>query len=954
MSKRLGRPAGKSDPLTVVGIGASAGGLEALTRLFRRLRPDLGLAYVAVVHLSPDHSSDYPEILQRAASMPVRPAVDGEALAADHIYVITPNTVLTVANGMMHVEPRAAGPALPIDALFRSIAADQDRRSIAIVLSGAGHDGTEGTKAIKDAGGLVFAQDPATCSHSSMPQSAIDVGSVDFILQPEDISVELERVARHPYLVQVPRTMAPLLRDEESIRRVFAIVRAATGIDFSFYKPTTVGRRLLRRLVLRKVESLSDYIKLLESDPREVQDFAEETLIHVTHFFREPKTFEALRGRILPRILKTLPKDAPLRVWVPGCSTGEEAYSLAICLLDAFGDRANVRRIQIFATDVSEAAITRARLGTYPEGISKDVPPRLLRRFFAKTQRGYQVAKSVRDACIFARQDLTKDPPFANLDLISCRNVLIYLEPPMQRRIMPIFHYALKPTGALMLGSAETIGEFQSLFSVADKNSRIYLKKAAATPPRFDFARTASLETLEMTSKPKNARPAGWPETDVQKAAERALLDRFAPAGVLVNSELDILTFRGAVHRFLKPSSGKASLNLLKMLPTEWHVPLHALLKRAKKTGEPARQDPMTLHDGKGEVVLDVIPIQGPAAGQRCYMILFERLKKTAGPAVRAPRAGGRSDEKLRKELSSTKEYLQAIIEEHEAANEELKAANEEIISSNEELQSTNEELETAKEELQAANEELSTLNEELQTRNSDLGQANNDLVNLLASVHLPIVMLGNDLRIRRFTPLAEKVMNLIPGDIGRPIGDIKPNFEIPNLERLIEGVIETVTTTEVEVRDHEGRWYSLRIRPYKTTENRIEGAVLVLIDTAAIKKAALDLRENTFFSEAVLDMVQEPIVVLDSDFMILSVNPAFKRAFDLGKSPLGRLLFEVAGGRLDLPDLRAALRELAEHGHPFASLELSGSGMHSVASGRRLAEQGQPMSILLTLAFRP
>ncbi len=959
-------PAAKAaQPLTVVGIGASAGGLEAMTRFFRSLRPDLGMAYVVIQHLAPDHESNLPEIIQRVTKMPVRAAETSRFMRPDEVCVIPPNTELSIEEGRMLVSRRQGSPghSMPIDSFLRSLATDQQRRAVAVILSGSGHDGTLGAKAVKDAGGLVFAQDSESAGQRSMPESAVHTGAVDFVLPPEGIALELARLSRHPYLIHGPRPAGLLPPDERSLRRIFELVKKATGVDFSLYKATTVGRRLQRRLMVHKLDSVEKYVELLEKSPDEVRAFCEETLIHVTHFFREPEAFDAIVKKALPRILKAGPRDAPIRVWVPGCSTGEEAYSLAICLLDALGDRANARSLQVFATDVSEAAIDRARVGVYPEGIRDDVPARLLRRYFTKTERGFQVTKIVRDACVFAKQNLAKDPPFANVDIISCRNVLIYLEPALQRKVLPVFHYALKPSGALLLGSAETVGDFPSLFSAADKKARLYFKKPdGGTAPRMDMGERQVPDAVEKAprSKAYAGAPPAWAESDVQKAADRLLLSRFAPAGVVIDSELNILQFRGEISRFLKPAPGKASLSLLRMLPDEAHATLHAMIIRAKKSDAAVREDDVALGAPQRgpRVSIEVLPFHGAVSGEKCFLVLFEKARVEPVPKIQSKRAKGLADErayeKLRKDLSATKEYLQAIIEDHEASNEELKAANEEIISSNEELQSTNEELETAKEELQAANEELTTLNEELHTRNLDLNVVNNDLVNLLASVHMPIVMLSSDLRIRRFTPLAERVMNLIPSDIGRPITDIKLKLDIPELERLIVEVMENVSTRELEVRDRDGRWYSLRIRPYRTTDNKIDGVVLVLVDIDDVKQAMFSLRENTMFAEAVLDMVRDGVVVLDADFQVRSVNAVFGRAVDSGRSAIGRSFFDLAGGRWNVPELRKALDKLAASGHPFSDLKVKNSGGGAVISARRLLDHGRPAVLVLTIAWTP
>lgn len=939
---------------TVVGIGASAGGLEALTRFFRELPPDLGFAYVVIVHLSPQHKSNLADILQRGIEMRVAAAEDGAAVEPDHVYVIPPNVEMTLSQGRLALRPRETAPArvMPVDRFLGSLAAEGQARPIAVILSGSGRDGTEGIKAVKAAGGLVFVQSSASSGQRGMPESAGQTGMADFTLPPEKIASELVRLARHPYISTKSRAPHPALRDKPSLRRIFDVVHERTGIDFTLYKPSTVGRRLMRRLAVHRLESLDQYAALIAKEPKEAEALAEEALIHVTRFFREPEAFEALTRRALPRILKGGAGDAPIRVWAPGCSTGEEAYSLAIALLDALGDRANERKLQLFATDVSAAALEKARAARYPESIRDDVPARLLRRYFTRTDGGYQVAKPVRDACVFAKQDLTKDPPFANLDLISCRNVLIYLESAQQRRILPLFHYALKPSGALLLGAAETVGEFRSLFQPANGATRLYFKRADAPRQRVEFGpRAPSRKAAPPEGTGSRAADRGT-RSGLQDSAERLLLSRFAPPGVIVNAELDILYFRGEVQQFLKPAAGKASLNLLKMLPEAWRPELHALLLRARRGRAPARHAMPAQGRSGTAVSVEVVPLRDGDAAERSFLVLFEQEKPPkAGLGASRRGTGTGSVEKLRRELAATKEYLQATVEEHEAANEELKAANEEIISSNEELQSTNEELETAKEELQAANEELSTLNEELQSRNNDLNVLNNDLVNLLASVHLPIVMLGSDLRVRRFTPMAEKVMNLIPSDVGRPIGDLRPKLELPDLEALVSEVVESVNTRELEVRDLDGRWYSLRVRPYRTVDNKIDGAVLVLVDIDLVKKASLALREHMLFAETVLDMVAEGVTVLDRELRVRSVNPAFARILELSSSPVGRPLLELSGRRLDSPELRRALAELVERGQAFSGLELEAGGARLRLGGRRLLEEGQPLSVLLTLS---
>ncbi|MGN6368513.1 MAG: CheR family methyltransferase [Phycisphaerae bacterium] len=629
------------------------------------------------------------------------------------------------------------------------------------------------------------------------------------------------------------------------MQRIFTLLRNASGVDFTHYKQPTIRRRLQRRMVLRKAQSLRQYLEYLQANPAEVNALYQDILIHVTRFFREPESFEVLQNKILPKLTEKRLNESPIRVWVPGCSTGEEPYSIAIAIIEHLGEQANACPVQVFATDVSDAAIERARAGTYPESISEDVSPERLRRFFTKTDGHYRIAKNVRDCCIFARQDLTRDPPFSKLDLILCRNVLIYLGPPLQKRLMNIFHYALKPTGFLMLGSAETVGPNIDLFTIIDKRHKLYAKKMTAVRTEVDFPPVETIAARIDASRriPTEPRPANT----IQNEATRIILAKFSPPGVIVDTDLKIVQFRGQTGDYLEPAPGEASLNLLKMAREGLLYGLRSAIHEARKTESEVRKDGLRIKAPTGSVdlTLTVCPLGANSPEGRHFLILFER--PSSAPAAAAPTDGAelavrpakrakpeREDKRiarLQQELAASREYLQSIIQDLEAANEELQSANEEVLSSNEELQSTNEELDTAKEELQSTNEELNTLNEELHGRNEELMHANSDLVNLLASVQIAIVMVAADLRIRRFTPMAEKILNLIPTDIGRPISDIKPNIECPDLEKLIIEAIDAVTIKQLNVRDKAGNTYSLRIRPYKNIENRIDGAVLALFE---------------------------------------------------------------------------------------------------------------------------
>ena len=967
IKKNTAHSAAKMFP--IVGIGSSAGGLEAVSRLLTHLPTDTGMAFVVVQHMDPTRESLLPLILQKTTEMPVVQAKNGARVMPDRVYIIPPNTHMRVSGNRLELIPRPAGVlALSVNCFLYSLAEERGNKAIAVILSGTASDGALGVKAIKAEGGVVFAQDEKSAGYFGMPESAAATGVVDFILPPEEIATELASIALHPVLSPAGPAM---LDDSPALARIFQLLRRGTGVDFALYKSSTIKRRLLRRLMLHKMEKLERYALLLEKNPDEIRALHDDLLIHVTHFFREPKSLAALRAKAFPRILKGLTPDAPIRVWVPGCSTGEEAYTLAIALFDYLGERDCMNPVQIFATDLSEAALERARAGVYTEEIRNHVAPRLLRRFFVKVDRGYEIVKRVRDACVFARQDLTKDPPFANVDLISCCNVMIYLGPTIQKKILPMFHYALRPSGALIMSSSETVGEFGYLFASADKKCRLFYKKPAAgrvpiplVPRAPDVALPGATPAEAPSLKAKSAAPQdSWPETDAQRVAERILLARFAPAGVIVSGDMTVLHFRGRVGRYLEPLTGKANLNLLKMVPAHLAGILTSLIQKARKSDAPVREHGIEMADGDGgrdkKIAIEAVPFRLPISGERYFIVLFEddlpRGAGNADPRVlpaeshRAPE--GASLKRLRSELESTRGYLQTISEEHEAANEELKAANEEITASNEELQSTNEELEIAKEELQAANEELTTVNEELQTRNGDLGQLNNDLSNLITSVQLPIVMVSNDLRIRRFSALAEKVMNLIPGDVGRPIGDIRPKIILPNIEEIIHDVIETVATKELEVRDSEGHSYAVRVQPYKTSENKIEGAVIVFMDNDPIKRSTLAVKDVSAF-EAALDMVAVPLVILDAHMHVKAVSRTMYQAFGLTENTFGRSLFEVEGGRWNVPALRSVLERAASDGTPFNKISVKIDGRLLLFNARRVKSDtgGLPL-VLLSIA---
>jgi two-component system CheB/CheR fusion protein len=884
--------------LTVAGIGASAGGLEAYSQLLESLPADPGAAIVLVQHLDPHRGSSLPEILRSVSKLPILEASQGVRLERDHVYVVPPNVQLAMVDGHLQLSPRPhdASQFLPIDFFFRSLAEHAGAHAIGVVLSGSASDGAAGLREVKAAGGITIAQEPESARHDGMPRSAIATGAVDLVLTPAEIGREIARIAGQAGLRLQGEPDEPqqeLL--QAALRRIFKTLRSRTGVDFSPYKLPTIRRRLHRRMVLHRVPDLGRYAELLERDPDEVDGLHQDLLIQVTRFFRDPEAFAVLAERVLPQITAD---NESIRMWVPGCSTGEEAYSLAMVLLETLGDRAGSTAVQIFATDLSERSIEVARAGVYPESIAADVSPERLNRFFTRLDGKYRIHRAVRDAIVFARQDLARDPPFSRLDLIVCRNVMIYLGTALQKKLLGTFHYALKPQGFLMLGPAESIGSSGDQFRALDKKHRLYVNKPQSGP--FEVGAMPAWPRSRERAAARGAEGAG---VDLGARAGRVLLERYAPPAVVVDADFRILQFRGRTEGFLTPAPGEASLSVLKMARDGLLHGLRAALHEARKGSLPATRTGLRVRTAAGEsaVAIDVVPLAADGAPEHFLVAFRELAPPRPAEAARseAPADAGEQVDRLEQELAASREYLQSIIQDLEATNEELKSANEEILSANEELQSTNEELDTSKEELQSTNEELNTLNEELQTRNEELNQLNGDLVNLLANVQMPIVMVSRDLRIRRFTPAAEKALNLIAADVGRPIGNIKPNVECGDLEELIRATIDEVRTSEREVRGRGGAWYSLRLRPYKSIDNKIDGAVLTLVDVDTAKKAHLEVTIARDLAEAIVEVLDHPLVVLDPSLKVQSANSAFRREAALGPAELrGRPLFELVAKR--------------------------------------------------------
>jgi two-component system, chemotaxis family, CheB/CheR fusion protein len=810
--------------------------------LLRHLPARNGMAFVIVQHLDPHYASKLASLLGKVTAMPVIEIEKTTKPQVNTVYVQPPNKCVVVRDGELVLVRRGQQPNVAIDQFFESLAEACGSLGIGVLLSGTGSDGTAGLRAIKAAGGLTFAQDEASAKFAEMPRNAIRSGFVDAVRSPREIASEIRHIVEHPY-IRRPMTESETERAAKSeyekaddLGRIFLSLKKHMGVDFAGYKLGTLTRRIQRRMALHRITKLSQYARILRNDTKEIESLFDDLLINVTRFFRDPKLFIALRKRFLPAILKNKGRFDELRAWVPGCATGEEVYSLAICILETLGGRASEMRIQIFGTDLSEVMIDHARAGIYSNAIEKDVTPARLKRFFDRRDSSYQISRRVRELCTFARQNVVTDPPFLRLELISCRNVLIYLSPELHKRCIPQFHHALNPDGYLILGPAESVGLFEELFDLVDRKNKIYAKKVAATPRFPDLPGYQAVRAAPASIRPASREAPVFGE-QLARTADHIMLNAYAPAAVVIDHDLHVHQFRGRTDFYLQHHPGPATFGLLHIVRPTLAADLRNIIRRCVKTNKPARVErALVKHDGKSrEINIQVVPFKVSATDKPWMLVIFDETTRGTKPG-KVPRLLGktatqREIAELRRDLAASKESLQAIIEEQEATNEELRSANEEIESSNEELQSTNEELETAKEELQSTNEELTTLNEELSNRNLEMLQVNSDLNNLLASTQLPIVMVDNNLLVRRATPAARKAFNVLQRDIGRPISDFKPNIDIPDLEHLVREVIETLGVRERRVTDKDGHHYFFRVRPYRTTENKIDGAVITLVD---------------------------------------------------------------------------------------------------------------------------
>jgi two-component system CheB/CheR fusion protein len=947
----------------IVGIGASAGGLAAFEAFFSTMPTDRepGMAFVFVQHLARDHKSILTELVQRYTKMEVFEVEDGMVVRPNCAYIIPPNRDMALVNGALQLmEPTLArGIRLPIDFFFRSLAQDQHDRAICIVLSGTGSDGALGVRAVKGEGGMVMAQTPESTEFDGMSRSAIATGMVDFVLPPNEMPAKLLEYVAHAFGVYPSSVASRVTPQSDGLEKIFLLLRSQTGHDFSLYKRSTIVRRVERRMAVHGIDRLDDYLRYMQLTRGEADALFRELLIGVTSFFRDSGVFDEIQKQVIPQLVAGKAAGSVIRVWVPGCSTGEEAYSIAMLLRERMEDCKNFK-VQIFASDIDREAIDHARAGVYPSSIVADVSPERLAHFFDQELPDgstYRIRKTIRDMLVFSEHDLVKNPPFSKLDLISCRNLLIYMGPELQKKLMPLFHYALNPGGILVLGSSESVGDFVNLFTPIERKSRIFQRKAHDFGPH----RVGIPGMVELPPGNEIARRAGSGAGSENKLAlheiaGRTILEHYSPVGALVNERGDILYLLGRTGRYLEPTPGEASLNIFRMAREGLRGDLTIALHRAVSLGTPTHQNGLRVKNDSDftTVNLTVLPVPTDAEGaipRGLFLVILEE-ELAAEPKPSAEDAMDATEEaaalstnldayimRLKQELRAKEEYLQTTNEELQTSNEELRSAHEEMQSVNEEMQSTNEELETSREELQSVNEELATVNNELQAKVADLSRSNNDMKNLLSGTGIGTIFVDHLLRILRFTPTISALINLIETDVGRPVDQIRSNLvSYDHLAADVKEVLESLVPKEQEVQTRTGEWYLLRIRPYRTLENVIEGAVITFTDCTAMKNAQAALRDSEALRRlaVVVRDARDAILVQDLTGRILAWNHGAERMY----------------GWSEAEALAMNIRDLMPEGEREQALatvrQQSGAGGLEPQRQQRIAKGGRTLQVLV------
>jgi two-component system CheB/CheR fusion protein len=900
----------------IVALGASAGGLEPLQKFFSAVPPDCGIAFVVITHTHPDRESILPGLLSQVTSMEVISAEDEERALPNRVLVAR-DSLLTLEGGVLkHVKYDSKAEAMhhPIDHFFRELAEDQGEAAVGIILSGSGSDGSIGVKAVKAAGGTVMVQDPSTAQYPSMPESAQSTGIVDFVRSPKELAETL--------LNFCSRVITPATQPEgevglpdETVHSILVRLKAHSGQDFTCYKKNTMARRIQRRMAVNRIESPREYLGFIRENPSELESLLLELLISVTSFFRDPEAFQALAEKALPSLLKERDDGHTLRVWIPGCATGEEAYSIAILLDEVIRKEDRMHEVQIFATDLDRNAIEVARNGLYPDGISMDVSQERRQRYFTQEDGySYRVHKNIRDMIVFAVQNLISDPPFTRMDLIVCRNLLIYLNAEAQRRVLPIFHYSLRNQGILFLGSSETVTGAEEMFETVDSKNKIMRRRTTAVPvhpPITTPDRSHRGETEEGIKSLRTDRSF----SHLTKTIEHYLLNKFVPCSVFVDERDTVLHFHGELGLYFQPEQGQPKNRVLEMAREGLRLPLSEAMRKARETGKEVikKKVPVKTNGEYTEVEIRVRSFErtDPLHGLLLVSIHPHPTSTTKVVALESVPLNLTNQSSLERELQYTRENLQSTIEELETSNEELKSSNEELQSTNEELQSSNEELETSREEIQSLNEELNTVNSELKSKLDDLSRSNDDMSNLLNSMQVATIFLDTGLRVKRYTKKAQDLVRLIESDIGRPLSDITSKMQYKDLTKDCQEVLETLIPQEKEIVTDEGHFFLVRLLPYRTSENVIDGVVVTILDIDRIKTMESHASAMEVF-ESIVQTVRQPLVVLDNKLRVVKCNNSFSMTFQTNASETeGKLVYELGNGQWDIPELRHLLEEI-------------------------------------------